>query len=61
LSQPGNRVGWFAGIGKTARNTEVPMQKKYNVRLTDQERKELVEVVKKLKSRARRCGVLRFC
>jgi hypothetical protein len=49
LSPPKIRVGGFAEINQTAWNKEVPMQKKYIVHLTDQERKELAEVVRKLK------------
>ena len=36
------------------------MQKKYIVRLTDEERLELQEVVRKLKGSVRRSAVLRF-
>jgi len=46
---------------KTALHKEVPMQKKYVVRLTDEERGELQSVVKKLKGtgqKVRRAQIL---
>jgi hypothetical protein len=49
LSQLRIRVGAFCRIDETVGNKEVPMEKKYLVRLTDQERSELQEVAKKLK------------
>jgi hypothetical protein len=60
LSRLELRVVELAGIDKIAGN-EVPMQKKYIVRLTDQERKERMEVVKKPKGtsqKVRRAQIL---
>jgi hypothetical protein len=51
LSQLNFGVGGFCRIDHSVGNKEVPMQKRYIVRLTDQERDELRKVVKKLKRR----------
>src|SRR5262249_36282753 len=60
-SPPGVRGGFIWGIDEDAGNQEVPMQKKYIVRLTDQQRKELLEIVKNLKGssqKVRRAQIL---
>jgi hypothetical protein len=49
LSQLNFGVGEFRGFEQAGGNKEVPMQKRYIVRLTDEERNELRGVVKKLK------------
>ena len=49
LSQLNFGVGKFRGFEQAGANKEVPMQKRYIVRLTDEERNELRGVVKKLK------------
>jgi hypothetical protein len=61
LSQLNFGIGEFCGIDQAGGNKEVPMQKRYIVRLTDQERNELREVVKKLKGtgeKVRRAQIL---
>jgi hypothetical protein len=61
LSQLNFGVGEFRGFEQAGGNKEVPMQNRYIVRLTDEERDELRRVVKKLKwtgEKVRRAQIL---